>query len=156
MRRKDKEISDVEEIYKIIRKADFCYVAMSRHNRPYMVPMNFGFCEDCIYLHSASEGLKMDILKENPLVCIGIVTDAQLERSLNPCNNGMAYSSVLIFGRAEFPLEELEKKRALSCIVQHYSENTGENGMEISNQNLDKLTVLKVKIEKVTGKKSRR
>ncbi len=154
MRRKEREIRDREEIHKIIREAVFCSVAMSRKNRPYMIPMNFGFYENCIYLHSASEGLKTSILKENPFVCVGIVSDAQLKRSVNPCNNSMSYNSVLIFGRAEFLSDTSEKKKALGYIMQHYDENILEDGMEIPAQNLDKLAVLKVEIEKITGKKS--
>ena len=43
-----------------------------RWERPYVVALNFGFdrLEDSLilYLHSASEGRKMDILKKNPNV----------------------------------------------------------------------------------------
>ena len=66
MRRKDKEITDSKEIRQIIEDAVYCNVAMCQNNNPYVVPMNFGFQEDCIYLHSVNEGWKIDILKENP------------------------------------------------------------------------------------------
>ena len=154
MRRKDKEIRDIKEMNEIIRKTVFCNVAMSRNNIPYIVPMNFGFHEQCIFLHSANEGLKIDILKENPLVCIEIIPDAQLVKSKDQCNSSMKYRSVLISGKVEFLSAELDKKKALGYIVQHYDKNIKEDELDLSNYNFDRLIVLKVKIEKVTGKKS--
>jgi len=154
MRRKDKEIRDIKEMNEIIRKSVFCNVAMSRNNIPYIVPMNFGFHEQCIFLHSANEGLKIDILKENPLVCIEIIPDAQLVKSKDQCNSSMKYRSVLISGKVEFLSAESEKKKALGYIVQHYDKNIKEDELDLSNYNFDRLIVLKVKIEKVTGKKS--
>lgn len=154
MRRKDKEISDIKEINEIIGEANFCNVAMSRNNIPYIIPMNFGFYGQCIYLHSSDEGLKIDILKENPHVCIGIVCDAQLVKSIDVCKSNMKYRSVLIFGRTEFISDEIEKKKALGFVVQHYHKDIREEPLEFSNYNLDKVVILKVKIIKVTGKKS--
>jgi len=154
MRRKDKEIRDIKEMTEIIRESAFCNVAMSRNNIPYIVPMNFGFHEQCIFLHSANKGLKIDILRENPLVCIAIIPDAQLVKSKDQCNNSMKYRSVLISGKVEFLSAESEKKKALGYIVQHYDNNIKEDELDLSNYNLDKLIVLKVKIKKVTGKKS--
>ncbi|KUK85591.1 MAG: Putative flavin-nucleotide-binding protein [candidate division TA06 bacterium 34_109] len=154
MRRKDKEITDSKEIRKIIKDAIYCNVAMCQNNTPYLVPMNFGFQEDFIYLHSVNEGWKIDILKENPQVCIEIVQDVQFIKSLNICRSSMKYNSVLIFGKAEFILDQIEKKKALGFIVSKYNKNIAEDELKFSDYDLGRLTVLKVKMEKVTGKKS--
>ncbi len=154
MRRKEKEIKDIKEMNEIIREADFCNVAMSRNNIPYIVPMNFGFHESCIYLHSANKGLKIDILKENPVVCIEIVRDAQLVKYGNQCNNSMKYRSVLIFGKVEILSDKLEKEKALSYIVKHLDKNFREDELEFTAHQVEKVAVLKIKIETITGKKS--
>ena len=154
MRRKDKEITDSKEIRKIIEDAVYCNVAMCQNNNPYVVPMNFGFQEDYVYLHSVNEGWKIDILKENPQVCIAIVQKVQFIKSLNICRSSMKYNSVLIFGKAEFILDQIEREKALGFIVRHYDKNIEKDALEFSKYDLDKLTLLKVKIEKVTGKKS--
>jgi hypothetical protein len=154
MRRRDREITDIEEIKRIIKQALFCHVAMCRGSNPYLVAMNFGFDEQYIYLHSAPEGMKIDILRENPAVCIEIVQNIQFVHSLNVCQSSMRYNSALIFGKVEFIQEEKEKKKALNFIIRQYNQNIGEERLKFSENVLDKVTVLKVKIEKISGKRS--
>lgn len=153
MRRKDREIIDVEEIEDIIKQALICDVAMCRDSQPYLVTMNFGFDEKYIYLHSAAEGLKIDILKENPLVCISFVQDAQFVPSLIPCESTMKYKSVVAFGRAEFITERDEKQKALAYIIKHYYRQVDEKRLTFSEYDQEKYMVLKVKIERISGKK---
>ena len=42
MRRKDREITDFDEIVDVIRACDVCRIAMNDGDYPYIVPMNFG------------------------------------------------------------------------------------------------------------------
>lgn len=42
MRRKDREITDFDEIVAIMRKCDVCRIAVNDGDTPYIVPMNFG------------------------------------------------------------------------------------------------------------------
>jgi len=153
MRRKDKEMTNIKEINGIIREANFCNVAMSKNNTPYLVPMNYGFHEPYIYLHSANEGLKIDILRRNPQVCIGIVGYVKLEKSSDVCKTSMKYNSVIIFGKAEFLTDKDEKSKALTHIVQHYEQDVSRDKLNFDEYELNRVTVLKVRIEKITGKK---
>ena len=65
MRRKDKEITDIKSIEKIIHKAKVCRLALSLDDTPYVVPVCFGYSAETIYFHSAKEGKKIDIIKKN-------------------------------------------------------------------------------------------
>ena len=69
MRRKDKEITDKAEIESIIGSSMVCRLAMTDKNRPYIVPLCFGYKDNTLYFHSAGQGKKLDILKKNNLVC---------------------------------------------------------------------------------------
>ena len=60
MRRKDKEIKDQQEIESILGKADVCRLAFSDNDIPYIVPVNYGYRDHCLYFHSAKEGKKID------------------------------------------------------------------------------------------------
>lgn len=42
MRRKDREITDFNEIIDIIKKCDVCRIALNDDEYPYVVPLNFG------------------------------------------------------------------------------------------------------------------
>ncbi len=157
MRRKDREITSKEEIKDIIKKALFCNVAMCRDDIPYLVPMNFGFDGQHFYLHSAPEGLKIDILKENPRVCIEITQDLKINQSEDVCKTSMRYSSVIIFGKVEFLFDRRERINALNCIVEQlYGERatTKEEKPMFNEDNLNKLTIIRVRPEQITGKRS--
>ena len=62
MRRKDKEIKDKFEIETIINRAEVCRIGLSDDNMPYVIPVNYGYRNNCLYIHSASEGKKIDII----------------------------------------------------------------------------------------------
>lgn len=63
MRRKDREITDFNEIMKIIDKCDTCRLALIDEEYPYIVPLNFGVDvvdgQVYFYFHSANQGKKI-------------------------------------------------------------------------------------------------
>ena len=103
MRRKDKEIQARDEIVEIIEKATICRLGLCRDNIPYVVPLNYGYRDDCLYLHCAKEGKKMDMIRANPHVCFEIDTDLEVIRAEQPCDWGMKFASVIGFGTASRP-----------------------------------------------------
>ncbi len=123
MRRKDREIKDQSEIMTILQNADVCRLAMSMNNVPYIVTMNFGLKNGgtSLYFHCAGEGKKIDILKNNNLVCFQ--ADIQHEFFLHEiaCSCSMKYRSVLGMGRITFVTEWSEKVEALQTIMMHYT-----------------------------------
>ena len=72
--RKTTFLSKLSEIEIIIKKCQVCYVAMvDQSGKPYVLPFNFGYSDGTVYLHSDVNGKKMDILKNNPSVCIKVL-----------------------------------------------------------------------------------
>ena len=68
--------TDKELIEATIKKCDICYVGLAdTDGTPYVLPMNFGYRDGVIYLHSAQEGRSISILERNPRVCITFSTD---------------------------------------------------------------------------------
>ena len=67
MRRKDREITDFNEIVKIMEKCDVCRLALNDDDYPYILPVNFGMKVDngkvILYFHGANQGRKYEILK---------------------------------------------------------------------------------------------
>jgi len=150
MNRNDREITDINEIEKIINNAKVIRVAVCENNRPYVVPLNFGYKEKCIYLHSLKKGMKIDILKNNNNVSFEVDGDHELIKSDKACNFSMSYKSVVGFGKAYFISDLKQKKHALDIIMAHYT-----NGIfDYSIDQLDKVCILRIDIESMTGKKS--
>lgn len=73
MRRKDRELKCLEDIFSVVKNCAVVHVAMVDDGKPYVVALNFGFDRQgdslILYLHSAQEGKKIDILRKTRL-CI--------------------------------------------------------------------------------------
>jgi len=113
-----------EEIERIINKCDVGYIAMvDGDGWPYVIPMNFGLSENYIYLHSAKEGRKIDILKHDGRVSMAFSTDHRMyiRNEKVACSYTMKYRSVLVRGNAEFIEDFEEKIKGLNVIMKHYS-----------------------------------
>lgn len=95
MRRYDKAIKDQDLIENILKDAKICRIALIDEGMPYIVPMNYGYKDRRIYLHSAHEGRKIDILKKSNQVCFEIEYKTELLKAEQPCQYGMKYYSLV-------------------------------------------------------------
>ena len=150
MRRKEKEILDREEMESIINKADVCRLGLSVDNNPYIVPLNFGYRDNCFYFHTPKVGKKIDMIKINNRVCFELDIDHEMVRAENPCDWTMKFRSVIGYGRASLLDDSEERRRALDIIVEHNSGKANEYNEKL----VDHLSIIKVQVESMTGKKS--
>ena len=150
MRRAEREIKDRSTIEEILRKATVCRLAVCDGNVPYVVPLSFGYADNCLYFHSAREGRKIETIKANPNVCFEVDVDQDVTRMDTPCNWEMKYRSVIGFGKAHIVDDLEEKRRALNIIVKHYSGDPHE----YPESALGDVAVFKIEVESMTGKKS--
>ncbi len=151
MRRKEKEIASMEEIENIIISNNICRIALSDNNRPYILPMNYGYSNGHIYLHSAKEGKKLDIIKKNPEVCFEITDSIEIIKSGKVCDFGTRYRSIIGFGKIFEARDFNEKETGLKAIMERHAKS---KEWEFADSILQKLTILRIDIESVTGKKS--
>lgn len=150
MRRKEKEITDRAIIESIILRSSVCRLAFSEDDRPYIIPLCFGYKDNILYFHSACEGKKLDILRKNNNVCFEFDIDHEIVGAEDACKWGMKFRSVIGFGKASFIDDLKSKRRALDIIMQHYSGRSFVYA-EVAVKN---TAIIKVKIERMTGKKS--
>ena len=72
MTRKEREVTDMNEIIKILDKCKILRLGLVDGDEPYIVPMNYGYTmedgELTLYLHCAPVGRKLDIIRVNPKV----------------------------------------------------------------------------------------
>jgi uncharacterized protein len=149
VRRKDKQIKDIAVIDDILRRATVCRLGLCEANRPYVVPMCFGYKDNALYFHCAGQGKKLEILRMNNNICFEVDIDHEIVNAEQACGWGMKYKSVIGFGKAVF-IEDVELKReALNIIMQQYSEKT----FEYSEEAIKNTVVIKVEIKSMTGKK---
>jgi hypothetical protein len=149
IRRKDKEITDSGEIEEVIKKATVCRLGLVDRDEAYIVPVNFGYERNAIYFHSALEGRKVELIKRNNRVCFEIDTDVAIEKT-DKSNCSVKYRSVIGRGRAYILESNEEKLRGLKVIMRQCT--GGE--YSFSEERLDSVLVVEIRIEKITGKQS--
>lgn len=149
MRKAKQQITDPTEIEEIIAKGKICRLAMCSKGKPYMVPMNYGYADGSLFFHCASEGLKIDILKENPYVCFEIEADVHLITTEDPCDWSQYYRSVIGFGKAQFIEGREEKREALLIMMNHYE----RRDWNLPAAKVDGVTMIRVEIDSMTAKR---
>ncbi len=153
MRRKDREITDINEILSIVKKCDVCRVALFNKEYPYIVPLNFGsnYDPECLelYFHCANEGLKLDLIKENNHVAFEMDCSHRLVTGETACEYTMEFESVCGEGIIEI-LNTEEKRAALVLLMKQYSD---AESFQFQDSVLDRVTALKLKVQNIKGKR---
>ena len=103
MRRRDREVTDSNEIIHILDTGKVLHLGLVDQGKPYIVPMNYGYIlEDdklVFYLHGALEGRKLDIIRNNSDCCVQIECDVQPFSGKVACQYGCSYYSfTTLFG----------------------------------------------------------
>jgi nitroimidazol reductase NimA-like FMN-containing flavoprotein (pyridoxamine 5'-phosphate oxidase superfamily) len=153
MRRNDREVSNMNDIVEIMEKCDSCSIAFFDEEYPYIVPLSFGYGYDGstleLFFHGANEGKKLTLLQRNPKVAFEMSCSHKIISGHRGCDFSTDYESIC--GNGEMVLlEGDEKGYALTQLVKHYSK---ENTYEFHNKELNSVSVFKLKVHKVTGKR---
>ncbi|MBN1649203.1 MAG: pyridoxamine 5'-phosphate oxidase family protein [Spirochaetales bacterium] len=149
MRRSEKQITDNTLISEILEKNTVCRLALSQDNRPYIVPMSYGYAGNVLYFHSAGEGRKIDMLAANNSACFEISDSIETVTADAACGYGLSFRSVIGFGKIGIVHEQEEKILALNIIMKQH---TGKTEWHFSEKVLQKTVVLKLEIDSLTGK----
>lgn len=152
MRRKDREISDIDVIEKILANARYMHLGMFDGEFPYVVPLHYGYQMEnrklTFYAHCAKEGHKLDCLKNNSNVFVEIDRGESLITADIPCGYGAEYQSVMCRGKATIIKSATEKCKALMILMKT---QTGEDHT-IDEKMADAVAVIKIDVESYTAK----
>lgn len=153
MTRREREITDIDEIRGILERAKIVHVGMVDGNRPYVVPMNYGYTLNdgklTFYLHGAMRGRKLDVIRANPNVFVELDTDIVPFEGEVACKYGLCYSSVMGEGVAEIVEDTELKKEALSIFMKT---QTGKD-FEFNDKMVSVVSIIKINISEFTAKK---
>jgi nitroimidazol reductase NimA-like FMN-containing flavoprotein (pyridoxamine 5'-phosphate oxidase superfamily) len=152
MRRKDREITDINEIISVMEKCDCCRIAFFDDEFPCIVPMNFGMSYDdnniVLYFHCAGEGKKIDLIKSNPNVSFEMDCSHKLITGDVACNYSMEFESVVGTGVASFVMDN--KIEALNYIMRKHSD---ADRFTYNEKYLKAVTIFKIDVKSITGKR---
>ena len=152
MRRKDREITNFNDIIDIIKKCDTCRLAWNDKDFPYIVPMNFGLDiqgeQVFLYFHCATEGKKLDLLKKDNRVTFEMDCDHNFILYEERMSCTMGYASVIGHGTLEIVPEE-DKLSALKILMRQYH----AEDFQFNTDMVPVTTVLKLTVSYMIGKR---
>lgn len=153
MRRQKCEVTDPVKIEEIIKKARVVHLGMVDGNKPYIVPMHYGYIYEngglTLYLHGATEGRKYDVIAANPNVFIEIDTDMVMTSGGEiPCEYGADYACIMGDGTASILTDVDEKIAGLELIMKN---QTGRDFI-ITEPMTKSVNVIKVVVPELSVK----
>ena len=157
MRRIERKVTDLCEIKKVLEAGGVIHVGMIDGNKPYVVPMHYGYevvdGSVTLYLHSAKEGRKVDVIRANPDVFVVIETPFEIITSDGaPCAYSTAYFSFMADGKATFVENIEEKVKALSLLMKT---QTGHR-FEITPQMANGVEIIRIGTYNLSAKRNQR
>lgn len=148
MRRK-KQLLTKEETIEILKSCTSGVLSVTGDDDyPYAVPVSYTFEDDKIFIHSALKGHKIDGIKRNDKVSFTVIEKDEIIQETFTSH----FSSVIIFGRARILTEDSEKQSALENLVEKYSPDFIKEGQEEIKKDLNRVSLIEIKIEHMTGK----
>ena len=152
------QIRSYEKIKEFLNEEHVGRVASIDSNGfPQIIPMNFVFLNDAIYMHSHVRGEKLDNISRNNKV--GFEADRELEflpsYFEDPHNASLAdtlYISVIIKGIASFVSDREEKTLALNGLMEKYQPEGNYDPIQSDMRVLDAVSIIKIVPQTLHGK----
>ncbi len=149
MRKADKEITDRDELHRILDEALVVHVGMIDDGQPYVVPLNFARAGDDLLVHCAAEGRKLRCLRHDPRICVEVARLIEVAGGAAACGWSCRYESVIGFGTASVVDDERARSQALQTIMAKYS---GRADWEFAAATMARTVVVRLRLDTLTGK----
>lgn len=143
-----KKIKDRKILEGILSEAQYLRLALCSDDRPYIVPMSFGYKDDSVYLHSSRKGTKIDLLQKNENVCFEVDDFYETLPSDEPCSYYMKYRSIVGYGKATIMEKEEEIKEGLQIIIDHFHNKE----YNIDELDLNGVAVIRIDVADMHGR----
>lgn len=148
MRRK-KQLLSKEETIEILKVCTSGVLGVTGDDDyPYTVPVSYTFKDDKLFFHCAKEGHKIDSIKRNDKVTFCVIEKDEIIQKTFTTH----FQSVSIFGRARIITDDSERRYALESLIEKYAHDYIEEGQQEIESGLNRVCLVEVKIEHMTGK----
>jgi hypothetical protein len=131
--------------------------SIDENGYPQIIPMNFVFVNNSVYMHSHTKGEKLDNIKRN--LKVGFEVDRNLEflpsYFFDPNDASVAdtlYISVVIKGEARIISDVEEKILALNALMKKYQPEGKYEPMNESMEVLEAVAVIRIIPKEMNGK----
>ena len=152
------EIKSKEKIIEFLSSQQTGRISsIDENGYPQIIPMNFVFINDAVYMHSHIRGEKLDNIRRNKKV--GFEVDKSLEflpsYFSDPTDASLAdtlYISVVIKGNGSIVSDKEEKTTALNGLIKKYQPEGGYEPIKPEMEVLKEVEVIKIVPKSLKGK----
>ena len=148
MRRKNQLLEEAENLEILNVNTSGVLAVCGDDDYPYAVPLSYVYHDGKIYFHMAKNGHKTDSIRRNNKVSFCVIDQDKIVQE----EITTYFRSVIAFGKARFIEEAEGKKQILEYLVQKYSPDFPEEGQKAINRSLEKVCILEMTIEHLSGK----
>lgn len=142
---------DAAFAWDVLQQAPYAVLAMSEQSgAPYCIPVSPVCCGGVIYLHCALRGRKLDLLKDNPRICLTAVA----QYTVDSPGYTMHYASAVVQGQAHLVEDSREFQEALYQISRHYSGADLDKFDEMMAHYGKAARVIRIDVDRITGKEN--
>jgi len=152
MRRKDREITDTNQITAFIAKEQILRIAFYDEGDIYIVPVNYGYTYDeqyTFFFHGAKAGRKYELAKENPSVGFEIDGNYKLLEGEEACEYSATFQSVIGQGKLSLIDDKAGKVKGLNTIMK---QTTSKEEWHYSEEMLEAVAVFRLEVERLSCK----
>lgn len=148
MRRADRQLG-CAETRALLKNGEYGVLSTAMERGAYGVPVNYAYdeAENCIYIHCAHEGQKLDNIARDNSVCFTVVGRTRVVPDKLTCE----YESVIAFGSAQL-LGGNDYKNAALALGEKYSRLDSEQLLDTIDKAQGQMCVLRIDIAHMTGK----
>lgn len=143
---------DKRNLIDILSKAIYCNVSFCINGQPYVIPMNFAFLNNKIYVHGSKDSRIIKELENGKDVSISFVYVEDVVRSKSLCDYSMNYSSAIVFGFSKPVTDKNEKLKFFNELGMKVDPDEYSNAKPPDETELEKVKVISIEIEEFSLK----
>lgn len=156
MRRKDREVRDVNEIISMLEQCDIIRIGLADGEYPYIVPVNFAYTFEngrlSIYIHGAMAGRKYELIRRNGKC--SFEADIPLGMECIEAHHDVTERYLSVMGTAEITLvPDEEKKTVIDNIIMARYEATRH--FQYNEAAVAHTMIARLDVTELTGKANR-
>ncbi len=156
MRRKDREVTDTDEIIGIIDKCAILRIGLADGEYPYIVPVNFSYTFEggqlALYIHGAMAGRKYELINKNGKCSFEM--DIPLGMECNEEHRDVTERYLSVMGTADIELIPNEEKKSVidNIIMARYEET---RSFRYNESTVPRTMIARLKVIEITAKANR-
>ena len=153
LRRADRVMSEQRACEMLGRGFSGQLATMSEDGYPYCIPLLYIWMDGEVYVHTTSaRGHFRANVEREPRVCFAIdEPDDVFDYGRFECDSGLAYRSVILFGKIRIAEDKAVKQRFCEALMVKYGKADTERPKGFFPR-IDKITVYAISVERMTGK----